>query len=389
MDDLARKLLERLLDAGNKSVAGVRSRQPALTGAALDPYHALRSFKDKESFETSVLAAKQAGAVEILVDKVNPKDGYFQRINLLDIQALSRFLGQKPYADRLNIAIDCLQEWTTRFPVLVDVFQKWHLMAKVRGSGPDDVQDWLDAARVVTSYEKRTVICVDDVPIREASAKLFQDSKRIEKLTPVLDILLSGSLDATARNSPEVWNELGLFREEQPVLMAGYVTIMRQRITALLDAPYSGFPASTVLRMIAPPSEVLTIENLTTFHSEARRRCQENILLIYTAGMPSPSWQSMYLRLLESIPNTVSVYHWGDVDEGGFRISAKLAKVASLAGHKLLPWKMDPGGVPTNCRRTASPKTIDRMSHYAEATGWPELSEAIARFGIMVEQEAL
>ena len=389
MDDLARKLLERLLDAGNKSAAGVRSRQPVLTSTALAPYHRLRSFRDKESFETSVLAAKHAGAIEILVDKVNPKDGYFQRVNLLDIKALSRFLGQQPYADRLNVAIDHLQEWTTQFPVLDDVFQKWRQMAKVRGSGPDEVQDWLDAAKVVTSSEKRAAICAEDVPIREASAQLFKDSKRIEKLTPILDVLLSGSLDAAARNSPEVWNELGLFREEQPVLMAGNVIVKRQRITALLDAPYAGFPAGTVLSTVVPPAEVLTIENLTTFHSEARRRHQENVLLIYTAGMPSPSWRSMYRRLLESIPNTVPVYHWGDVDEGGFRIAATLAAVTREVRHRLLPWKMDPEDVPEHSRRTAVPKTISRMCQYAEAAGWPELSKTIDRLGIIVEQEAL
>ena len=389
MDALAKTLLERLLLAGNKSAAGVRSRQAALTGSALAPYHALRSFKDKEAFETTILAARQTGAIEVETDKDNPREGYFQRINLTDLKALSRFLGQEPYADRLAVAMERLQAAGGRFPVVAEVCQKWQQMAKARGTGPDAIEDWLDALRVIHASETRTAHCADGVPLREASAQLFRDSKRIEKLTPLLDALLMGNLDTMARPAQEVWNELGLYREEQPVLMAGNVRVRRERHTALLDAPYTGLPAGTILGVDHPPSQVLSIENLTTFHSEARRSHQEPVLLLYTAGMPSPAWCAMYQRLLESIPDTVPVRHWGDVDEGGFRIAAKLAEVARGAGHGLMPWNMDPEEVPLASRRPARPKTIERMCHSAESAGWPRIAANIARLGIVVEQEAL
>ena len=132
----------------------------------------------------------------------------------------------------------------------------------------------------------------------------------------------------------------------------------------------------------------MTIENLTTFHSEAKRHCDEDVLLIYTAGMPSPNWRNMYIRLLKSVPSAIPVLHWGDVDEGGFRIAATLARDALSAGHTLQPWKMHPDDVPADVRRTATPYVLGRIRHFAEAAGWAALGAAVSA-GFTLEQEGL
>jgi hypothetical protein len=226
-------------------------------------------------------------------------------------------------------------------------------------------------------------------PIREASAKLFKDSKRIERLAPAVDILLSGDIDAEVRPAEEVWKEIGLFREELPVRLAGNVSVIRSRVTALIDEPYGAFAAESILGLKQDPRYILTIENQTTFHSEARRVCQENVLLLYTNGMPSPKWRAMYLRVLASIAPNVPVKHWGDVDEGGFRIAAILANDAKTLGRTLEPEKMNPFDVPEDAQRPASDDTVNRMLKYAAQAGWLDLADAIQEKRITVEQEAL
>lgn len=169
-------------------------------------------------------------------------------------------------------------------------------------------------------------------------------------------------------------------------MIHGYI---RTRLTSILDEPYSGLSASTVQAVSGPLDAVLSIENLTTFHSEAKKGVHKATLLIFTGGMPSPAWRAMYTRLLSSIPSSVPVYHWGDVDEGGFRIAATLAATAAGTGHRLRPRSMAPADVPLNLRRPASKKTLARMQHYAERAGWQELGEEIAAEKFTVEQEAL
>lgn len=203
------------------------------------------------------------------------------------------------------------------------------------------------------------------------------------------DILLSGSIEDSPRAAAQVWQELGLFREEHPVLLAGHVHIARDRSTSLIDAPYMGLPAAAILRALSLVTEVITIENKTTFHSEAKRRQDDKVLLIYTAGMPSPAWRAMYRRLLESLPRTTPIYHWGDIDEGGFRIASTIAAVARVAGFSLQPYGMSPEDVPLKMRVRASARTLERIHHFACAAGWPELGQAMREAGFVAEQEAL
>lgn len=226
-----------------------------------------------------------------------------------------------------------------------------------------------------------------DQPIREVSARLFRDSKRIEKLTVPLAVLLAGYLRPERREPAEVWREIGLFREEQPVRMAGDVVVVCSRVTTRLDAPYAAYSADSIQGLETAPEQVLTIENLTTFHSEARRRCQENVLLIYTGGMPSPAWRAMYRRVLGTVSTETPIAHWGDIDEGGFRIAAVLAQEARTGGHALRPWHMHPDEVPSEQQKPATEATLARVHRYAERAGWTELGEQIVRAGIVAEQE--
>ena len=389
MDILARSLLERLLSAGEKAVAGRRSRQAALTRSDLAEYRKFSSLQKKESFEATMRAARAEGAVDLAWDDGKAEAGFIVRINLCDARRLAKFLGVVLAQDQVANAQEQLLPLEPRFPVIQEVLQRWSELRKTRGLGPNSVPDWLDAARTIEFCLRDTAIQAISLPIREASARLFNDSKRIEKLTGPIDVLLANSTEAEIREPAAVWQELGLFREEHPVRLAGDVLVERERVTARLDTPYAGLPAITVKRLASVPELLMTIENLTTFHSEARRRCNEQVLLIYTAGMPSPAWRAMYLRLLAELPAHVPVFHWGDIDEGGFRIAATLAQDARTVGHTIQPWSMHPEDVPTELRRKATPHTLDRIRHFANAAGWAALGEAVAVAGFTVEQEGL
>lgn len=385
---IARDLLAKLLDAGNKHAAGARARAPALTATHLKPYSELRSWQHKQECDETFLAARDAGAVNLLRDKLNPKDGLFERIDLVDVQALASFLGRSTYADQLAQTIGLLEPLKAEFPVILEVIGRWTGMAKVRGLGPQDAAAWIDAAKTIRACAARSPDAVA-APVREFSARLFLNSKRIEALTPQLDILLSGSIEDSSRAAAQVWQELGLFREEHPVLLAGHVHIARDRSTGLIDAPYMGLPAATVQGVSSTVIEVITIENKTTFHSEAKRRQDHKVLLIYTAGMPSPAWRAMYGRLLESLPPSTVINHWGDVDEGGFRIASTIAAAARAKGFPLQPYGMSPEDVPLEMRVRASERTLERIHHFACAAGWSELGQAMREAKFVAEQEAL
>jgi hypothetical protein len=390
MDQLARSLLEKLLSDAEKSAAGRRIRPATLTKSNLAEYQSFRSLQAKESFETFMQAARAVNAISFIVGNRGAEEGFIQRVNVVDSRALSAFLGQVPAEDLLANAKERLLPLAERFPVLKEVLQRWAQLRTVRTFTAADAQDWVDAVRVIDFAQENLSPDVVSMPINEASGKLFKDTKRIKKLAAPIDVLLTGDVDAESREPSEVWAEIKLFREEHPVRMAGNVIVERERVSAYLDAPYTGLPADSIRRLVSTPSLVITIENQTTFHSEARRRCHDDVLLIFTSGMPNPPWRSMYTRILKDIPPDVPVFHWGDIDQGGFRIAAVIAKEASKAGHAIKPWpSMHPDSVPEELRSPASEHTISRMVHFAESAGWTALAEAIAKAKFTVEQESL
>lgn len=386
MSPLARKALERLLKAADKHEAGVATRRPALTSSALAGYHALRSLKDKEDFEAVMAFAQSEGAIQVQRPRLDPQ-GLIERIELVDVDRLAVLLGEVPHAARVRMAKQTLSTHLAAYPVLLDVLTSWEKLKKVRGTGPDDAALWAKAGDAIVYCQSQVALGVTETPVRDASARLFKDSKLIESLVPRLDVLLAGNIEDDARPEAEVLQELGLYREQQPARMAGNVVVRRERGAFALDRPYCALPPSTVLGLGALPRQLLTIENQTTFHVWARQHCDSDVLCLYTAGMPSPAWRAMYLRLLAELPISTPVLHWGDVDEGGFRIAAFLSRSAAETGHILRPWKMRPADVPEAFRREAPARTLERMVKYAGEAGWSEIAGELAAAKFVAEQE--
>lgn len=386
LDPLARRALERLLKSADKHEAGVAVRRPALTGAALAEYRELRSLKAKEDFEAVMGHGQAEGAIKVLRPR-HDHQGLIERVELVDATKLASILGEVPHAARVRSARQALAARVDEHPVLVDVIACWEKLKKVRGTGPDDAPNWAMACDVIAYCRAQVTLGATETPVRDASSRLFKDSKRIESLSSRIDVLLAGNVEDDARGETEVLEELGLFREPQPARLAGNVVIRRERGAFTLDRPYCALPPSTVLGLGSIPRQVLTIENLTTFHVWARQYCDTNVLCLYTAGMPSPAWRAMYVRLLSGLPAETQVLHWGDIDEGGFRIAAVLSRCAGEAGHTLLPWKMRPADVPEMLRRSAPARTIERMVKYASDAGWHHLAQEMAEAKFVAEQE--
>ncbi|MCF7770022.1 Wadjet anti-phage system protein JetD domain-containing protein [Achromobacter pulmonis] len=386
MDPLARKSLERLLKSADKHEAGAAVRRPALTDSALSEYRELRGLKAKEDFEAVMAYAQAEGAIMALRPRRDPQ-GLIERIELIDVVKLASILGKVPHAVRVQSARQTLASRLGEHPILNDVLSSWERLKKIRGTGPDAAANWDMACDVITYCQSQVALGATETPVRDASARLFKDSKRIEALVPCLDVLLVGNIDDDARPEAEVLQELGLYREPQPARLAGNIVVRRERGTFPLDRPYGALPPSTVLGLGSMPSRVLTIENQTTFHVWARQHCDSDALCIYTAGMPSPAWRAMYLRLLSELPVSTPVLHWGDVDEGGFRIASVLSRCVAESGHALRPWRMRPSDVPESLRRAAPTRTVERMVKYAHEAGWTDLAQELAETKFVAEQE--
>lgn len=386
----AARALGRLLQRAEK--ARLRSAPEGvslpMTAASCPEYAALRTLAEFEEFHAQVALAARDGAVRVERDRLHGDGTRIVRITVLDRRALAAHLGTVPLDVRIERAASRLAPWRARFAVLDQVLDAWRQGRTLRGAGPEAADDLALAARAVAA--------VQDEPwrgervLRSESVRLCGDSKRLESLTSWLEILICGELMPTGLAREDVWAALGLRREPQPLLLSGHGVIVLEDGTELpLPQPYLGVPLEVMSTVVVDCDFVLTVENLASFHDAAR--ADGAGLILYTGGMPSPAWRAAYLRILRGLPASVPIYHWGDVDEGGFRIAAALASTVAEVQRRLRPWQMSPTTLPPQATTPERPSaaTLAKMVAWARRAGWDEVADELLHDPIRLEQESL
>lgn len=380
---LADEVLARLLLRGQR--ANLRSSSRAVQEsfrATNSPYWGL-SLDDKDRCHARFQAAQRAGAVELRWAKQGGEDRPLEMVRLRDAALLASFVGVDTVQAQVAQAQRLLAPWLERLPRVRELLAAWSLMRPVRGLTPAQTPEMVDALIVLETLAMRPG---EDQIVRALSVSLFANSKRIEQLARALDLLTAESLSSPARHWDEVFAQLGLVKEPQPFLVAGTGLIeLLSNQPCPIVRPFVGVSNKAVLAYAGSPQWVLTIENLTTFHLASQLLDGRAGLIVFTGGMPSPSWCRAYSRLLEGLPTSLPAYHWGDIDQGGFRIAAFI-KERCVGDRPYLPWLMDTA-------RTQGPSTPtneairNSMARNATKAGWTRLAETIQPF--CMEQEGI
>lgn len=392
----ARRVLGRLLRKGERA----RLRGDAapvslpMTEASAGDYLSLRTLAERDTFHAQVALAERAGAIAVQRDRHRGDGERLLRLTVTDLDALADHLGIALLDGRVGEAADLLSPWLPHFAVLGEVLDAWRNDRKVRGHGPEAAPDLADAARAV---QARLADAAHERILRRESARLFagrvQASKRLEQLTLWLDLLTRGALATDGVVEKEhIWAALGLRREPQPLLIAGSGTLLLDEgIELPLATAFLGVPLDAVRGVRTHATCLLTVENLASFHDAARAPGAAGTLLLYTGGMPSPAWRRAYARVLDALPAGLPVWHWGDIDDGGFRIAAVLAETASARGRRLQPWRMSPATVQRDgSEEHVPPATVlTAMCRWAERAGWHDVADDLRARPLSLEQEAL
>ncbi|MCC7535804.1 MAG: DUF2399 domain-containing protein, partial [Deltaproteobacteria bacterium] len=359
---------------------------------SLPAYSAIGTHAEKEACHGDLLLAERDGAISIEWDRRAGERNQILRVQLLDREALARHLGVVPRWDAVARAAQRLGPHLTAYPVLEEVLASWRRGAKVRGTGPEDVEAWTYAVAVVSHCRAQVAT---DVAVRRLSAQLTGDSKRVEQLSAPIDVLIQGEVAAPVRDPEDVFNELGLVKFPPTLLISGALQVRVGAQHVPIDAPYLGFPPSAITGFASceTVAVLLTVENLTTFHElVGQRQHMPAAALLYTGGMPSPSWKRVYRLLLTSLPVEARVFHWGDIDAGGFRIADHLAACAGEVGRRVELHAMSPDVArldSVSSRRALVDAEVSMIEKLCARWNWDAPARWVSAHRIAVEQESL
>lgn len=171
---------------------------------------------------------------------------------------------------------------------------------------------------------------------RDFSVRVLGDSKAFEKIrSKVATILMEyGEFD----DAETVFEDLNIVKNPGHVYFkgAGILNVNGQTIDLSQlsgDIGLSSKLLDSICSICVTGSKVITVENLTTFHSFS----DANALIIYLGGYHNSIRRRFICRVFEQ-NSKKQYYHYGDIDAGGFYILQHLRR---KTGIDFMPLLMD------------------------------------------------
>lgn len=369
---LADDVLASLLQRGERARLGGSKRAIQTAFIDADSPYWRQDYEQRQRCHAHFSAAQRASAVQLTWAKQGGEDRPLEKVRLLDMDKLAVFLGTATSAESVQKARTILEPWLASCPRVTELIEAWANLKSPREFDTGSAGDFADALRVLDALEQGNG---DDQIVRVLSQRLFRNTKRIEKLRRHIDLLTAEHLNAAARQHEEVFRTLGLLKEPQPLLVAGTGTLQLDPPQHCpIVWPFIGVSNQHVAGYSGTPAWVLSIENLTTFHLASQHADAGDGLIVFTGGTPSPSWCRAYASILKSLPEQVPVFHWGDIDQGGFRIAAHVRRKC-IHRHAFHPWLMDASQLTGTPFSEVTETVRSNMARHARDAGWESLSQ--------------
>ena len=228
-----------------------------------------------------------------------------------------------------------------------------YILAQIRAEkspGPFSLTDHAFNEDLLTALAALDTITTE-TPYRVFSVRVFNDSKRFEDLkNAIVRLARRGQAEWRELSPQDVLRELNLVPNPGYIYLSGsweLVDELGQVISLGEFSPSVGIPAAqaaTLRRVTAHASQVICVENPTSFH-ELIRTTQSatgiknaSIATICLWGNPSPACRHLLSQLADTLPENTPLHVWADMDYGGFNILAILRKYVST---RFEPYLMD------------------------------------------------
>jgi len=341
---LSSQLLDKIVRACNKT-DGVISASVGITPSRFNWYHEasttdrLAAHEDLKQFSIRcpafALEYKKQGfdAVPVL-SKITVSDG-------------ARFLaevGVTPKVEELELSaseadtlLAIAPTWLKK--ILQELPKLWRTGHACQGFLPKHLNKLEIAIKVINWMDSSGADACD---FRTASVHALGDSKLLEKNIHVIARVLKLKSPEQLANlsDSEVLEAFGLSKFSAELKFRGSCMIDYPEgiMNTAFASPYVSIPTDDIaaISCIDTPRYILLIENLTTF----RRYCdqiKDQSLVVYTGGFPSNAWVRLMAPMLKTLPDTTKLFHWGDIDIGGYRILSYLTQALDV---EVIPFQM-------------------------------------------------
>ena len=361
MSKLERELVNALLDRYERSRGFVekRSQQRRIQlqmygGARTDfPAYDIENSSVRSAVNEMAMELAKQGMIEL--DWMRGQEGHILRRIALRPEAVAeayRISGRKPLADAvrqleeglMQVQRNVSAQWAQQY--LSDQLEFLARHRRPAAAFPIDAEEqrgWLAVVEVLgTLLPERPVL------ERVFSLRCLGDSKAFEKyhrarLLRVLHRYLP--MDTEEMADEDLLRQVGLEKYPEWFSLCGDVRFEWPDGRKLDAAPLSDglqISAADALKahicMAPQVHTVLFVENKANYYDTIRKHPSPERVVVYHGGCYSPQRGRFFHQLCRAAGPQVQLFHWGDIDLGGFEMDSRLRRELDP---RIRPWRMD------------------------------------------------
>lgn len=256
-------------------------------------------------------------------------------LNLDSLEQAYAYIGRCPKKEINMAAAELLERYKNRNVILKNYCETQLERISLNKSIQHFNDDMQELENILISVDEMVRVDAETF-VRDFSIRVFKDSKSFEGICSKVINLMYEYGDFPDKE--QVLGNCNIVKNPTYVNFkgAGIVTIQEQVINLSKlkgDIAISSAMISDIERVAVTGKAVITIENLTSFHTFDNN----DMLAIYLGGYHNSIRREFIKRIYNQNPG-VSFYHFGDIDAGGFYIFEHLKQ---QTGVNFLPYKMD------------------------------------------------
>ncbi len=332
MDNFTKKILNNLVMKYEESKSFTGANKVSQSFAAC-PEKLFPKYKDDSDFETFDLLNEAVRQMEEeqLVTAERERSGVIKRIRLNpeNLDMIYKMLDRQPKLEKNEWFLHRMEEADVKNSSILNHYamvQRERIRANKKiefyeGEDKKAFNNLLKAISFVTENQTETFI-------RDASVKLYGDSKYLEKIQGKTQSFLYQFGEFEEKDT--VFEECGMVKTPTYVMIKGNAVIrMAGQILDLSclkgDIALSTVSIEEIEEICVLGSRIITIENMTTFHDYDNK----DDFCIYLGGFHNKVKRDFLYRLYQ-MNETKTYLHFGDIDAGGFYIYEHLKEKTGI-----------------------------------------------------------
>ncbi|WP_040726644.1 Wadjet anti-phage system protein JetD domain-containing protein [Thiomicrorhabdus sp. Kp2] len=329
---------ERLLAPGSDKQADIGTHE-----SVFKPYANSQPLGIVEYINTLIQKYEKEG---ILTATWHTQNISLKRIYLQDYERLCELIQYTPLLKKLAVALQYLDNEMFDIPLYHalrdDIKAHWlehKLFHKCSVNQYETLAKGFQGAHLALELYK----VKEALDYRHFSIKAFQDSKKLSSHKGLIANLLKSQLpELEGFDVDEVFRFFGITPIAQPILISGSLSFTQHGsvLNANFPPAVGLFPTEKLtVSTQASIKVVTTIENQASFMRYIQEEKQPNEVVLYTAGIPTPTFITLFQKISKELDAQTMFRHWGDIDLGGFKIWNILNKSIKRG---VKPYRMSP-----------------------------------------------